>query len=1141
VIESLDPIALPLWLIALYAAAMYPLGIMIGSDCSSCCCAKCTGCNCCGEEYSRPTGFCCEDEWRLPGTGSCCGGEFRTTEEEEGGECCDDNWHTTGSGDCCKVPTVPLRITSNFGGGDDVCNSLARGKIILTDDRTTITAVLQHGGSGYARVVDDEVEVATVTIISLNNLSGTYATLLATIADDPDNEQTFGQITALTITNPGSGYVHWFAPPQDHYFTEDGECCGSDWRTDDGTCCNDEWYPDEEPCPEGEVFVNKSATCCGCFDDEIYDPEEEEMVPTLENLDLVDCPPCDLDSFPYSRFDSEGNDRGAIGRCCAPGGSCTYTFEADCEGTWEDKCCTDEPRCVGPCCRENNDGVASCEMVPTDECELPDLLGGQPDCESSCKGACCIDGAPIIEGDQIVLMTQAECDEAEGCWAGVGRESCRETDECRPPFTTNCCESMVSEASGLTFTQPRRKRCEQPGGPWIATVTGTTDSEIMIHGVPVGQTTTPTKRCPFSVAFLVCWDSFNIEPLPCETSFRRLDVSVCWTPAEEGPGYLEYLNYSGCSDITLWLGDCGRNCETVLTYAGTGVTVGATVQIRGDATIQSNGGALVFPSAFSYAVGCDITLTLDGTSTAANSVPVLANPNNTYKLSLKKTGPGLWKLTAASDYTGTSEILGGTVVVGVNTAFGAVAGAFGQTNDAIEAGRPLLTSGTILLEQGVTFSKQIQIPTPGNPAILGGANTAGTSTFGAQNKYIFLGRNVTLLCATGGTVEFFYLWTDASGNFDPSANVTVGNAANLGTVWLANALRTTGAVAVNYGTLYVDDGNGYLQADAGVTINGASATLRYDSVSPLASPVSLVSGTLTGDATISDVTATGGTISVGSGDEILIDTEFSGSETVAKTGAGTLRVTGSGTFAGTLNVTAGTLDVDNGGTFTGTVSVSAGTLTGDTTLSSVAISGSPTVLVDAGDEIEISGALSGTGTLAKTGTGTLRVTGSGTFSGTLNVTAGTLDIDNGSTFAGGLNVSAGTLTGNTTLGTVAISNSPTVRVDSGDEIEISGTLSGTGTLTKTGSGTLRIASANTFSGTLNVSAGSVITTPGGLAASATFTDTSLTLEFTADPASGTQYVLLAGPTTQTYTGAVTLTGTSKTATYNAATATLTIT
>ena len=1054
-IESFDPLALPLYAVAIYAAAMYPLGLMLGSECSLCCCPKCTGCDCCGEEYARPVGFCCEGEWRMPGTGSCCGGEWRTTEEEAGGQCCDDVWYTTGT--CCKVPTVPLLFASDFGGVG-TCDALARGKMILTDGETTVAAVLQHGGAGYARVVDDVVEVATVTVISLNSSSGTSATMSATIDDDPESE-TFGAITALTVDSPGSGYGHWVTQLQDHLFTGEGTCCGNDWRTGEGSCCNKVWFPEDNPCPAGQVFVDKGEDCCGCFPESVFDPVSDTMVSTVENPSLVEVLTCDASCLLYARFDALGDDRGSIGRCCLPGGVCQYEYEDDCDalgGTWEEKCCPDLPQCEVACCRENDDGVANCDVGPKNQCELPDIIdGGDADCETACKGACCVDGSSIG------LTTQDECDEADGCWAGIGQQSCRATDECRPPFTTNCCESVVSDASGLTFTQPRRKRCEPTVRPWLVTVTGTTDSEILIHGVPVGQTATPTKRCPISVAFLVCWDKFNVEPMPCNSEFRRLDVTVCWTPAESSAAYQELLNYSGCNDITLWLGDCTRSCETTLTYAGPGVTVGATVQIRGDATLEANGGALVFP-AFTYAAACDITLTLTGTSTAANAVPAIANPASGFTKSIKKTGAGRWKLTAASTYTGKTEILAGTLVVATNAPLDGN-GAFGYSlNGGLGGGSSPIVEmaggASLLLDSGAQVGRIIDISGGSGQATLGGANTSGTTRFQSAMTF-FVNHDVLIQAAGGGTVEFANGWLGgASGNAGPvEGDFTFGSEGNTGTVLLSGNLSTTGAARVEKGTLRV---SGSIAADAGVTITGSGAELDYRGTVALASPVALAQGTLTGEGTISDVT----------------------------------------------------------------------------------VSGSPTIRVDTGDEIEIDTGLSGSGTLAKTGAGTLRVTGGAAFTGTLNVTAGTLDIDNGSTFDGTLNVSGGTLAGNTTLGAVAISNSPTVLVGSGDEIEIGGTLSGTGTLAKTGAGTLRLA-ASTFSGTLNISAGEVVleqikTNPGGLVSTATFSNTTLTVAFTGDPEADDEFVLLSGPTTQTYTP--TLTGTTKTGTYNASTSTLTI-
>jgi autotransporter-associated beta strand protein len=974
VIDSVDPLTLPLFAVAAWAAAMYPIGLMFGAECSLCCdgCIKCEGPTCCGEEWPRAVGTCCGGEWRTEeGTccddewytevGTCCGDEWHT----DAGECCGDEWQTgdgeccdgawrTGDGVCCKTDTVPVEFSSDFG-----TNAAAK---IIWDGADAIEAVLQNGGTGYAVSVDDAVQVASLTA-GVNSLyvdpsTATPPTLSATIDDDPDSP-TFGKVTEISLTTNGDNYEAWEWFLARHWFPQDSN----------GDCCKAVWYP-EESCPEGEVFVKNSETCCGCFPDTVYDPESQEMVPTLDNLTLVECPGCDLDNFPYTRFDEFGNDLGPIGRCCLDG-ECSYTREDDCEGVWSELCCSDIPGCDVPCCAETSSGVASCSVIPENECEPPSFATVGSGCGAGCSGACCVDG------EIVGTLTQEDCDEAGGCWAGVGQESCRDTDECRPPFSTNCCESVVSGASGLTFTQPRRKRCDNTNTTWIASVTGTTDSPVLIHGVLVGVDATPSKRCPINVSFGICWDKFNIEPVPCDSSFKRLDVSVCWTPSAVSS---ESLAYSGCNDITVWLGDCSRDCETTMTYDGPDVTSTATFQIRGDATIEANGGAMVLPG-FSYDAACDLTLTLTGTSTAGNAVGSMANPSSSFTQSLKKTGTGRWKLTAASTFTGLTEILSGTMIVATNAPLDGN-GAFGYSlNGGLGGGSSpvveMAGGATLLLDSGAQVGRIIDISGGSGPATLGGANTSGTTRFQSAMTF-FVNQDVLIQAANGGTVEFANGWLGGNpGDAGPvESDFTFGSDGNTGTVLLSGNLSTTGEARVEYGTLRV---TGSIAA-GGVTIDGSGTELDYRSDEALASPVSLVQGTLTGDATINTVAATGGTISVGSGEEIVIDTELSGSGTVEKTGAGTLLISGVNTFAGTLNVSAG-----------------------------------------------------------------------------------------------------------------------------------------------------------------NVSVQQIPTNPDGLVTDATFTSTTLSVAFTADPTTGAQYVLLAGPTTQTYTGAVTLTGTSKTGTYNATTSTLTIT
>jgi len=127
--------------------------------------------------------------------------------------------------------------------------------------------------------------------------------------------------------------------------------------------------------------------------------------------------------------------------------------------------------------------------------------------------------------------------------------------------------------------------------------------------------------------------------------------------------------------------------------------------------------------------------------------------------------------------------------------------------------------------------------------------------------------------------------------------------------------------------------------------------------------------------------------------------------------------------------------------------------------------------------VALSGALSGNGGIAKDGAGTLVLSSPNTYSGPTTVTAGTLQIGNGGT-TGSLNPNSEiTVDGNLTF-----NRSDTVTQGTGFS---AAAITGSGSLTQAGTGTLVLSADNTYTGATTVSAGILqvngsLASPGGL-------------------------------------------------------------
>jgi autotransporter-associated beta strand protein len=181
----------------------------------------------------------------------------------------------------------------------------------------------------------------------------------------------------------------------------------------------------------------------------------------------------------------------------------------------------------------------------------------------------------------------------------------------------------------------------------------------------------------------------------------------------------------------------------------------------------------------------------------------------------------------------------------------------------------------------------------------------------------------------------------------------------------------------------------------------------------------------------------------------------------------TLNANGTQIQAGTLAIAADTsLGLAPAGAYHNVQFTGSGTLRSDSTISlnanrNLSIAGGATAGFDSnGNTFTINGAISGaTGNVEKTGAGTVVLTGNNTYAAT-TITTGTLQIGNGSTTG---NLGSGAVTNN-----AALSFNRTNTLTQGSDF---GTISGTGTLTQAGSGTLVLGAANTYTGATTVAAG----------------------------------------------------------------------
>lgn len=284
------------------------------------------------------------------------------------------------------------------------------------------------------------------------------------------------------------------------------------------------------------------------------------------------------------------------------------------------------------------------------------------------------------------------------------------------------------------------------------------------------------------------------------------------------------------------------------------------------------------------------------------------------------------------------------------------------------------------------------------------------------------------------------------------ATVQVGSGGAIGTLG-SGAVSNSGTLAFNRtGTVTesgVINGAGSLtQQGSGTLILTGDNTYTGTTTINLNSILQLGNGGTTGSIASSSAVTDNGTLAVNRSGSVTLQNTISGTGNLTQQTAGTLILTGNNTYSGTTTIASGgTLQVGNNGT--------------SGTLGTGAVDNSGTLSVYRTDAVTLAAAVSGTGKLLQKGAGTTTLTGNNAYTGTTTIDAGTLQIGNGGTMGA-------------IAATSAIANKGTLIVNRSDAYTLGSDIGGTGKVVKLAAGTLTLSGANTFTGDLDVQAGSVL-------------------------------------------------------------------
>ncbi len=523
---------------------------------------------------------------------------------------------------------------------------------------------------------------------------------------------------------------------------------------------------------------------------------------------------------------------------------------------------------------------------------------------------------------------------------------------------------------------------------------------------------------------------------------------------------------------------------------------GATVEAKGDGILMTTGGSTFYSNISGLTVeNADVTSS-DAAALHVDKNTVIETPITLTDSTL--TGPTAIKLDNAATVEAKNTTLNGNIEAGSTVSAlslaeksslqGSVNGLNSSlslddtsqwnmtdpstvgnltNNGGITLGNASGSTGTLLtVDNTLTLQDDSQINATldtanSSPIIkaanvtLGGTlNLSSTATFVAPETDEHFGSITLIDSQTAITTDFDSVTLDADTSAMPDyltinagvdANDNTNYELSTGLSWYAGANSARAA----HGTFTVDADSTFTvtseldETTATSNWNGSKLTKQGDGTLILSN-----TGNDYGDTVIDGgILAAKDAASLGTGDVTIaesatlalsqgtLDNNVTGEGQIVKSGSDELIVTGDNNYSGGTTISGGTLTADHADS-----------------LGSGDIDNSGVLKVGEG---ELENTLSGTGSLVKTGTGELTLNGDNDYSGGTTIDDGVLIADNADS-----------------LGSGDIDNSGVLQVGEG---ELKNTLSGSGSLVKTGTGELTLSGDNnTYSGDTTIADGTLI-------------------------------------------------------------------